>query len=247
MNLIRFRSSSIWTFKRYIKMRAVILFALFVFGVNALPEVEPQILSGRQARNIITDQVIEDIEDISQAIRDMGLDPFLIDHDVYEYELPVPVLFNAAAELEDIRSFGLSDIVIEDMSLSVLQSRLNFRIVLPHIHISAKKVKGEVTLFGEKLTVELDGSVDVRNIDAVGHAGYRAGLISGISISHVDIDLKIEQIVSKLQLVIQGQDYSDEINDFINKTVPTKLDEFSDEVNELVAIIVYDIINDHYL
>ncbi|KAF9791344.1 hypothetical protein SFRURICE_021510 [Spodoptera frugiperda] len=247
MNLVRFVAVLFGHLKgTYIKMRAVILIALFLCGTNALPEVAPQMMSERQAR-IITDQVIEDIEDISQAIRDMGLDPLLIEHDIYDYELPVPVIFNAAAELIDIRSFGLSDIVIEDMSINILQSRLDFRVVLPHIHFSAKKAKGEVTLFGETLTAELDGTVDVRNIDAIGHANYLLGLISGISIPNVDVELIISQITSKLQLTIQGDDYSDDINDFINKTVPAKLDEFSDEVNELVAMIVLDIINENYL
>uniref|UniRef100_A0A2H1VBG8 SFRICE_005537 n=1 Tax=Spodoptera frugiperda TaxID=7108 RepID=A0A2H1VBG8_SPOFR len=206
MNLVRFVAVLFGHLKgTYIKMRAVILIALFLCGTNALPEVAPQMMSERQAR-IITDQVIEDIEDISQAIRDMGLDPLLIEHDIYDYELPVPVIFNAAAELIDIRSFGLSDIVIEDMSINILQSRLDFRVVLPHIHFSAKKAKGEVTLFGETLTAELDGTVDVRNIDAIGHANYLLGLISGISIPNVDVELIISQITSKLQLTIQGTD-----------------------------------------
>ncbi|CAH0698758.1 unnamed protein product [Spodoptera exigua] len=225
-------------------MRTVTLLALFLLGVNALPEFDTQLANERQAR-LVTGQIIEGIEEISQAIRDMGLDPISIEKETLEYELPVPVIFNAAAEVEDFRSFGISDIVVERMDLSIIFSRVDFHIVLPHIHFFARKAKGEVTLFGEKLTAEGDGNLDIRNIDVVGRVNYRLRPISGVTLTNLDIDFKIGQIRSFIRLAIQGQNYSPQITNFINNQIPATLDEFSAEINELLEIVLLDMINEN--
>ncbi|CAH1643193.1 unnamed protein product [Spodoptera littoralis] len=229
-------------------MRAVTLIAVLFLGVNALPEVDPQIVSGRQARNAITDQILEEIENISQTIKDMGLDPLLIEHESFEYQLPVPALFNAAAEVEDVRSFGLSDIVVENLNLVLFPffNRLDFHIELPHIHFFARKAKGQVASFGETLIVEGDGSVDIRNINIVGRANIRlTGVIIGDLISAIEIDFTVGQISSNIRLAINGQNYSEEVNNLINVKIPAVLDEFSDEINELIEIILLDILNEN--
>ncbi|KAF9791345.1 hypothetical protein SFRURICE_021511 [Spodoptera frugiperda] len=83
---------------------------------------------------------------------------------------------------------------------------------LPEIDPKISKAKGLVDTFGEKLIVEGDGSVDIRNVDIVGRAYISLG-ISGITVSGIDMDFKVGRT--------------------------------SDEINELLEIILIDIINEN--
>ncbi|KAJ8733758.1 hypothetical protein PYW07_014309 [Mythimna separata] len=233
-------------------MKTILVFTVLVAGICASivpePSFEPEALASRDSRFItgpIENQVIEAIEGISQDIRDIGLDPLHIKKETYVYELPVPVIFNAVAFLEEVLSTGLSDIVVNDMNYSLLWSRLTFELEIPHIHLSARAADGVVTLFGEKLTASVDGRCDIRGIFVKGEVRVNVGIISGISIRDVDIDLNVGQIISSIRLLILGNNYSQEITNFINQTVPATLAEFKSEIDELIGIVLKDIINEN--
>ncbi|KAJ8735057.1 hypothetical protein PYW08_014307 [Mythimna loreyi] len=235
-------------------MKTILALTVLVAGICASivpgPSFEPDAMASRDSRSgpissQVETRVIEVIEEISENIRDSGLDPLYIPKENYAYALPVPVIFNAAAFLENILGYGLSDIVINDMNYSVILSRLDFALELPLIHFSARAATGEVTLFGEKLSAAADGRLDIQRITVRGRVYVRVGVISGVSIRSVTVDLNLGRIISNIRLAIQGNNYSQEINKFLSQTIPATLEEFKDEVDELIAILLLDIINEN--
>ncbi|XP_047033651.1 uncharacterized protein LOC124640077 [Helicoverpa zea] len=227
-------------------MKTVIALAILVVGISAtaLPGLNSETANERSAR-FITDNIVSEIENVSQQIKDAGLDPLHIEREVLEYALPVPVIFNANAILDDIVSTGLSDIVINNINFSLLFARLDLELELPYIHVFARNINADATLFGNTLSVRGDGRVDIRKLVIKLDVRVNIGIISGISISSVTADLSIPNISTNIRLAIQGKNYSEQVNELIAKTIPDTLNEFNEELNELIGIIVKDIINDN--
>ncbi|XP_063890826.1 uncharacterized protein LOC110371158 [Helicoverpa armigera] len=229
-------------------MKTIITLAILVVGISAtaLPGSNSETADERSAR-FITDNIVSEIENVSQQIKDAGLDPLHIEREVLEYALPVPVIFNANAILENIVSTGLSDIVVKDINLTILilSARLDLELELPYIHVFARNINANATVFGNTLDVRGDGRVDIRNLVIKLDVRVNIGIISGISISSVTADLSIPNISTNIRLAIQGKNYSEQVNKLIAKTIPDTLNEFNEELNELIGIIVKDIINDN--
>ncbi|XP_026726461.1 uncharacterized protein LOC113492929 [Trichoplusia ni] len=227
-----------------VKMKSFIAFALLIVGIsaNAVPTSNVVTTDGR---NFVSDAIIEAIEDVQQSIIDAGLDPLIVKKEVFTYALPVPTILSAAALVEEVYGFGLSNIVINHINYALLASRLDFDIELPLIHLSADKVIAEANLFNINAEGSLDGRIDLQSLRVKGVVNVNIGIISGISISNVDIDLTLGSIDTNIRLVIQGNNYSEQINKFISETIPEVLDEFKDDIDELLGIVIRDIVNDN--
>uniref|UniRef100_A0A2A4JEF6 Hemolymph juvenile hormone binding protein n=1 Tax=Heliothis virescens TaxID=7102 RepID=A0A2A4JEF6_HELVI len=226
-------------------MKTIVAFAVLIVGISASALSGLNSDSGleRSAR-FVTDTIVSEIENVSQQIKDAGLDPLHIKKENFDFALPVPVIFNANAVVEDILSTGLSDIVINNINFSLLASRLDLEIELPYIHAFARVVNADATLFGNTLSVRGDGRLDIRNLVVKVEVRVSIGIISGISISSVIVDLGIPTVSTNIRLAIQGNNYSEQINELIGKTIPDTLNEFNDEINELLGIVLKDMIND---
>uniref|UniRef100_A0A2A4JFY1 Uncharacterized protein n=1 Tax=Heliothis virescens TaxID=7102 RepID=A0A2A4JFY1_HELVI len=224
-------------------MKTIVAFAVLIVGISASALSGLNSDSGleRSAR-FVTDTIVSEIENVSQQIKDAGLDPLHIKKENFDFALPVPVIFNANAVVEDLMSTGLSDIVVKHINYVFILGRLDLVLELPFIHLFARALNLDATLFGETLSVRSDGRIDIRNL--VLTLDVRVSYWLGISISSVTADLEIPTVSTNIRLAIQGNNYSEQINELIGKTIPDTLNEFNDEINELLGIVLKDMIND---
>ena len=220
-------------------MKYLIAFAVIIAGINALPQTQSD-----GPERIVTGAIIDAINDLSQSIKDLGLDPLNIKREEREYALPVPVIFNAAGFIEDLLSFGLSDIRVNRMDYSVLLFRLTYDVELPLIHLSVGDAYGEVTLFGETLQGEAAGSVEINSIRVNGQVNVSVGIISGISIRSLTVNFALNNINSNLKAVLGGYDLSEFVNTLLGETIPNTLVEYRTDINRLLEIIALEIAND---
>ena len=220
-------------------MKYLIAFAVIISGINALPQTQSD-----GPERIVTGAIIDAINDLSQSIKDLGLDPLNIKREEREYALPVPVIFNAAGFIEDLLSFGLSDIRVNRMDYSVLLFRLTYDVELPLIHLSVGDAYGEVTLFGETLQGEAAGSVEINSIRVNGQVNVSVGIISGISIRSLTVNFALNNINSNLKAVLGGYDLSEFVNTLLGETIPNTLVEYRTDINRLLEIIALEIAND---
>ncbi|XP_075990599.1 uncharacterized protein LOC142986169 [Anticarsia gemmatalis] len=228
-------------------MKTFIALAFLVAGISASPYyVENSLdISTSDEERIVTGNIVSAIEKACQSIKDAGLDPLHIEKQDSKYALPVPVIYNSESLVEEVRSTGLSNVVIHRMNYAVVTSRLTFDIELPLISFSIGSASAEATLFGSKMGVKASGSVDVRSIRVTGTIRVNVGVISGISIRSVDITFALKGIDSKVKLVIQEKDYSEIVNKFLGSTIPDTLKTYSSEINELLGILLLEAINEN--
>ncbi|XP_075978368.1 uncharacterized protein LOC142978028 [Anticarsia gemmatalis] len=223
-------------------MKYFIAFALLIAGISAsvVPQTEETSVSSER---IVTGQIIAAINDLSQSIADAGLDPLNIKREAVSYALPVPVIFNAAAFVEEILCFGLSDIRINRMSYNALTFRLYFDLELPRIHLSAGTAFGQATLFDNKFEAEVSGGFDINRIRVIGTVHVRVLPISGISIRSISINFTVGSVYSYLKVSLLGQDISDPINTLLADTIPDTLKAFKSDIDKLLELVLFDIID----
>ncbi|CAH0600216.1 unnamed protein product [Chrysodeixis includens] len=207
-----------------------------------LPQVE-KIIDFRDERSV-SSNIVDAIEDVCQTIKDVGLDPLYIEKQEVKYELPVPVIFNGAGLLEDVNSNGLSDVDVKKMSYSLVTNRLNFDIEIPKIVFGVGAASAKATFFSNRFNLESSGKIEIQRIRVVGHVRVSIGIISGITVRNVKITFTLGGIDSDVRLALQGQDYSDAVNKFFGITIPKTLKDHSDEINELLEILMKDLINE---
>ncbi|CAH0600214.1 unnamed protein product [Chrysodeixis includens] len=227
-------------------MKTFIAFACLIAGITAVPRYGiAGIPDTYNDERIVTGQIVSAIEDLSQSIKDAGLDPLYIKREDSQYALPVPVIFNYAAFIEEVLSTGLSNIKVNRMSYNVLLSRLNFDIELPRIDFAAGNAVGRAIVFSNEVNGQISGQVVIDRIRVEGNVRVNIGIISGISIRSIDIDFSLRGIQSDLRVVIQGKNYSDEINQLLGATIPDTLKAHSADINKLLEIVLLDLINDN--
>lgn len=224
------------------KMKVVIAFSLLIATIAGLPQQSTTaqlIIEGLNQNNerIVTGNIIKAIEEAKESIVNAGLDPFHREGTDIDYALPVPVLFNIQAVVEEILFTGLSNIVVHNMNYSVLTSRLTFDIRLPLLEFTLGKVANQVTVFGSSTENYASGRVAIVGIRLAGNLRVNIGIISGISLRSLTVDFTLGGIESDLKIISLGQDWSDFINDFLGITIPAKLIEYSKEVNEVLEIV----------
>ncbi|KAJ8735061.1 hypothetical protein PYW08_014311 [Mythimna loreyi] len=225
-----------------IKMKFVLALVFLAVGISATFIPERRLSIGLSDERLITGQIEKAIEDASQAIKDAGLDPMHIQKESSSYALPVPVLFNYEALVEDILSTGLSNIKTHRVNYSVITSRLTLDIELPLIHFSVANAKANGVLFSNDLDFAASGKIDIVSIRVEVVVRVNVGVISGISIRSINVDFKLGDINSDVNLVVMGKDYSDDVNDFVGKFVPDTIKAHNKEINELLEIVLKDVI-----
>ncbi|CAH0698757.1 unnamed protein product [Spodoptera exigua] len=169
------------------------------------------------------------IADFSQSIKEAGFDPLYIERQEYIYQLPVPVIFKSVFLMEQLSSNGVSNIVVNSVNYSLLTSRLSFDIELPLIDMGVGAGSVETTVFGRNFTMNSSGKVAVQRMRFVGQIRFVVNIIPKISISarSSDIDFTMDGIESDVKLVVQNEDYSDKMNEFLSMTVPATFKEYS--------------------
>ncbi|KAG6458375.1 hypothetical protein O3G_MSEX010828 [Manduca sexta] len=207
-------------------MKFFAVFALLVASVCAgsVPEpVQAESEIALKQQRIVVNIISSLIEDLILSIQDAGLDPMHIEQEKYEWALPVPAILNANAIVENVRSNGLSNIVINRLSFATLTTRLNFDIELPRVEFSVGGASAQVSTFGAKVEGRAHGRLAISRIRIVGEVRVSLGIISGISIRNLRLDFTLGGIESDLNVVIQGHDISEPLNDFIGVRIPRAL------------------------
>ncbi|XP_026726463.1 uncharacterized protein LOC113492930 isoform X2 [Trichoplusia ni] len=237
--------STVITFKiqKIITMKSFIAFACLIASISAVPRYGVAV--DYNDERIVTGQIISAIDDLSQSIKDAGLDPLYIKREDSSYALPVPVIFNYAAFVEEILSTGLSNIKVNRINYGVLTSRLTFDIEIPRVEFAVGASAAKATIFSNDIEGLVSGTVVIDRIRVTGNVRVSIGIISGISIRSVDIDFSLRGIESNVRLVIQGNNYSEQINEFLGATIPDTLKSHSKEINKLLEIVVLEVLNDN--
>ncbi|XP_022825082.1 uncharacterized protein LOC111355430 [Spodoptera litura] len=225
-------------------MKFFIAFAVLIAGISAVPHHDIHSIDFSNER-LVTDAIEDVIEEVSQAIKDAGLDPFHIKREDFNYALPVPELFKIDAYIDEVLSTGLSNIKTNRLYYSVILSRLYFDLELPLIHFSLGGAKADAVLFNHDLGASGSGSVDVESIRVVGDIDIYLGIITGVSVQSIDISFTLGDIKSDANLVILGEDYSDDFNNYVGGVVPETIKAHYNEINELFEIVILDLINEH--
>ncbi|XP_069365924.1 uncharacterized protein [Maniola hyperantus] len=217
-----------------------VAFLALAVGASALPEEYG--LENRDQRNIIVEnQIRRAIEDVSQAIRDNGLDPLRINRLVVENS-PVPGV-DLRLLIEGLDCIGLSHIVPETVNWSTLTSRLRLNIALPGILCSLRNSGLEINYDGEKYDGELRGEFELTRLAVTFDMRMNVGVISGISIRSLDFTLRIQKLWSDLELVINKQDYSRQVNDLINFRIPIWMQVNQNQIDKVLGDLIMEIGN----
>lgn len=224
-------------------MKTVIAFALLIVGISAGPHPIWGKLTRTDIQNerIITGPIESAIQDLSQQIRDVGLDPLFIQEESLAYALPVPVLLNVDAVIDDLLFTGLSDIQVRNLNFGIITTRLTFDIELPRIAFSVKNAAMRAEIFGKEYNTRVSGSFAINSIRVSGNVRVSIGIISGIGIRDVNIDLRMRGIESDLNVVVANLEVSGYINNFLLVRIPDTLAAFSNEINEMLEIIVQQV------
>lgn len=230
-------------------MKAIVVITIFVISVTtndafrAYNETEVDLnderAMGGYIRNVIAD--------MAQSIKDAGFDPFYIERQEYIYQLPVPVIFKNVILIEQLLSNGISNIVVNSVNYSLLASRLTFDIELPLIDMGVDAGSVETTVFGRNFTMNSSGKVVIQRMRFVGQIRFIVNLIPKLSITarSSKIAFTMDGIESDVKVVVQNEDYSDKMNEFLGTTVPATFKEYSSEINELLEILSVEYINNY--
>ncbi|CAH0406178.1 unnamed protein product [Chilo suppressalis] len=183
------------------------------------------------------------IEDLSNNIRERGLDPLLISHSI-DKRPPVTELFVLKAEIEELLVVGMSKIVLDRMTYSILFSTLTFEVSLPGIFISIASSSVDIKMLGNKFDGSISGSVNIIDTRISGRARIRLG-IGGATITALTLDHSIRDIESDLVIFVLGEDMSCKGNNFVGITIPYLLKKNRRDINQLLEYYAMKMINEN--
>ncbi|XP_064076893.1 uncharacterized protein LOC135194821 [Vanessa tameamea] len=218
-------------------MRVSIVAFLFVIaGACAFPEqqIEPK------NERVITNQIRRAIEQIRREIRAAGLDPLYIDRN--DFEFWTTPFIRVEGFIDQLTFTGASNIVINQLSYNIFQNSVRFTLSIPELRLSINKSSVTAHMFGNEYNAELNGGLIIRQVRLVGDIRASVGIISGISIRSVSLQFSIGQIQSNLQLNALGNDYTNELNQFLGTSIPEILNKYRNEINRELSKIVLDIL-----
>ncbi|KAL0895368.1 hypothetical protein ABMA27_011501 [Loxostege sticticalis] len=224
---------------------AFVSFVTLLAGVVAGPEDFT-----RTNERFVDGIIVGRIEDLSNNIRERGLDPLKVEENTYElYRLPVTDLFLVDAAVVDVLVEGLSNIVINRINFSILRQRLQLDISLPLItanagtlHPRSSHPYTRVKLFDSEFHGQLSGSARVEEIRIQVDARVSIGIVSGVSINNLDINFSVKKIESDMNIVLLDHDLSETVNKFLNETLPNNLEKYSDDINKLLGVVIKDVV-----
>ncbi|CAH0406179.1 unnamed protein product [Chilo suppressalis] len=181
------------------------------------------------------------IEDLSNQIKERGLDPFEATASYYQ-RLAVTDLVVIKAEVEDFLLVGLSDIRVNRVSYNILLSRVNFDISLHRIAASVASASADLTVFGFKIVGSTSGSLEINNVRAAGQARISIGL-SGVSLRSITIDVTLGGINSNLEVNALGRDLSESVNKLAGTIIPEVFDENRPDINRVLEHYILEMAN----
>ncbi|CAH0600215.1 unnamed protein product [Chrysodeixis includens] len=224
-------------------MKTFIAFACLIASISAVPHDGAVAKDGNNER-IVTGPIVDAIDELSQSIKDAGLDPFYIKREDKWFTLPVASIFNYAAFVEEILSTGLSDIKVNNLYFSFITSRLYFDFELPRVELAVGIAAGRAIVFSNEFEGKVSGKVVVDKVRIAGTGRVTVGIISGITVHSGDVDFTLGGIQSDFEVIIQGRDYSQEVNTFLSSTIPATIEAHTEEINELLEIVLLEHVRD---
>ncbi|KAJ8735059.1 hypothetical protein PYW08_014309 [Mythimna loreyi] len=218
--------------------------AFLIVSVSALRQFDPSEIDFNNERSV-SSYIKNTMQDVSESIKAVGWDPLYIQRKERNYTLPVPVIFNSGYFIEEFLSNGLSNIVVNSASYSIISSRLSFDIEMPLIDASVGAGSMETTVFGRTFKMNSSGKVAVQRMRFVGQVRINFNFTTGITIKSTKVNFTMGGIESDVKLVVQDEDYSDKMNEFFNITVPETFKEYRNEIDELLGIMLKDCMNEY--
>ncbi|XP_026324188.1 uncharacterized protein LOC113233313 [Hyposmocoma kahamanoa] len=200
-----------------------------------------------EGQNVVTDSIAEALENVSNRIRDAGLDPWTFDRAGFAFELPVPVILSIDALIENIAFRGLSNIVINSINFAILSGRLTLDISLPELSVEIGNVALDAVALGADINVHINGRLSVIEPRVSGEVVLNfLGVIVGPIIRSIDLEFDLQRIQYNGRFNFFGTDISERVNTFVSVNIPNAIVAHQQEVNELVEIIARQIIEDFF-
>ncbi|CAG9576175.1 unnamed protein product [Danaus chrysippus] len=193
--------------------------------------------SDRQQRIIVEGQIRRIIQQIREGIQKAGLDPLEVERAEYE-DSPIPFLVEIKAFIENLKFNGLSNIVIHNLNYSLIFNRLRMDLSLPAIRLSIGDSGIEASVFGNSLEGQLKGSVAIISLRLATEVRVNIGIISGISIRSISINLSLGGIESDVSISLLGNDLSDEVNVLLGESIPKFFSENAASINKFLEDLI---------
>ncbi|KPI93587.1 PREDICTED: uncharacterized protein LOC106114730 [Papilio xuthus] len=211
---------------------------MLLAGASALPTISEDEL--RQQR-VITDTILGLIDGVSQAIQARGLDPYHLKFAESSFALSEPEILSGYAFARDVNLVGLSNIRVNNINFSILAQRLTIDLSLPNLRGSVGESHFEMNLFDRELDGQGSGSLEIVNLGLKADVRVSVGVISGITVRSIDLDLYLDNVVSDLQVNLFGRDLSASFNNFFNG-LPAFVKENTVAINGLLEYIAWIIV-----
>ncbi|XP_013148379.1 PREDICTED: uncharacterized protein LOC106110956 [Papilio polytes] len=211
---------------------------MLLAGASALPTLSEDEL--RQQR-VITDTIQGLIERLRQAIRDRGLDPYKLEFAESSFALSEPEIVSGYAFARDVTLDGLSNIRVNSINFSILAQRLTIDVSLPNLRGSVGESAFEMNFFDREWAGQGSGSLEIVNLGIKADVRVSVGVISGITVRSIDLDLYLDDVVSDLNVNIFGRDLSASFNNFFNG-LPAFVKENTVAINGLLEYIAWIIV-----
>ncbi|CAK1600252.1 unnamed protein product [Parnassius mnemosyne] len=220
-------------------MKTIAFAALMILAsASALPQV-----SDLNQRRDVVEVILDVIDKVREKIQD-GYDPYVLEKAEGSYRFPIPGVFRARASIEDLIVTGASNIVVEDIGYSVMTNKLTFAVAIPEIRVSIGRAEAEVAFLGRPSHRGfLDGRLAVTGLRISGELNVEVDDRSKASVSDVVISTSLGGIESGIHVNIIGYDLSGYVNNFLNKSLPTILNNNADRINRILEQVLTFLLN----
>ncbi|XP_013163371.1 PREDICTED: uncharacterized protein LOC106114640 [Papilio xuthus] len=214
----------------------IIGFALFALlaTANSLPQ-QVQTSNLRDSRAL--DQIVIGlIDSVIVMIQERGLDPYVVELAKGEYTLG-GFLF-ASGRVENFVFSGLSNIVVNSVGFS--GSDLDIDISLPRLAAGVDNVIGDVTIGSRNIQGEFSGRIAIVDLRLAARIslGLSAYLLDDLSLScqlgGIEADFS--------SFILQGNDVTDSVNNFVGNTLPNLLIQYENEINRFFEGVIIRIV-----
>ncbi|XP_045542485.1 uncharacterized protein LOC106707853 [Papilio machaon] len=214
----------------------IIGFALFALlaTANSLPQ---QVQSSNLKDSRVLDQIVNElIKSIVELIKERKLDPYVVP--LAEGEIALGGILFASGRVDNFVLSGLSNIVVNSVSFS--GSELDIDISLPRIAASVDNVIGDVTIGSRNIQGEFSGRIAIVDLRLAARIslGLSAYLLDDLSLScqlgGIEADFN--------SFVLQGNDVTDSVNNFVGNTLPNLLIQYENEINRFFERFIISIV-----
>ncbi|KAI5635819.1 hypothetical protein NE865_11421 [Phthorimaea operculella] len=191
----------------------------------------------------IGDIIVGIIENITQQMRENGLDPWVNEGGNVAVGLPVPVIFDLKAHLNDVSVTGVSNIIVNQMNFGLLSNRLDMDISLPRIAVHIGDAGFDATILGEYLDFSANADLVIVQPRISGSVQFNIGIITGIFVREVNLAFSMERLQFDGNVKALGIDITPDLRHFINVLIPQRLNDLEKDINELINIVALQVVN----